>query len=123
MFFTKKDAEKMIADAMAAFKTAEQADWDARRAEIEASLRQRIEEYLAEEKQKKMESKEPYIEIIGERVTADGTVEITLDYNPAFVALLRSKGYTGPTDQSLVDMWLSTISRQIGAEIGQKSFE
>jgi hypothetical protein len=41
-----------------------------------------------------------------------------LDWNEYFVLQLRSNGYQGDTDESIVDQWFQDLCRNIGAEAG-----
>ena len=41
-----------------------------------------------------------------------------LDWNEYFVLQLRSNGYQGDTDESIVDQWFQDLCRNIGAESG-----
>jgi hypothetical protein len=38
---------------------------------------------------------------------------LELDWNPEFVALLRSHGYPGRSDEDVVDAWLNDVCRNI----------
>ena len=39
-----------------------------------------------------------------------------LDWNEFFVLQLRSNGYTGESDEAIVDAWFSELCRNVGAE-------
>ena len=41
-----------------------------------------------------------------------------LDWNEYFVLQLRSAGYTGETDEVIVDQWFTELCRNLGAESG-----
>jgi hypothetical protein len=41
-----------------------------------------------------------------------------LDWNEYFVLQLRSAGYTGETDEAIVDKWFQELCRGVGAEEG-----
>lgn len=39
-----------------------------------------------------------------------------LDWNEHFIAMLRSNGYTGGSDEEIVDGWFQDLCREIGGE-------
>ena len=41
-----------------------------------------------------------------------------LDWNEYFVLQLRTEGYQGETDESVVDLWFQDLCRNIGSEAG-----
>ncbi|QDJ96496.1 hypothetical protein Xoosp13_310 [Xanthomonas phage Xoo-sp13] len=77
---------------------------------IEEAERQKI---LEEEREKQRNSSEPWVEVIGQEFNADGDLKIQLDWNDAFIKYLRSNGFKGQTDDILVQMWVSSLSRNL----------
>lgn len=56
----------------------------------------------------------PYFEVISEiDVSNDGKTKFELDWNPAFIKELKSKGYTGNTEADFVHKWLRTIADNV----------
>ena len=41
-----------------------------------------------------------------------------LDWNEYFVVQLRGAGYTGDSDEAIVDQWFNELCRNVGAEEG-----
>ena len=39
-----------------------------------------------------------------------------LDWNEYFVLMLRKNGYTGVTEEEIVDQWFSDLCREVGSE-------
>lgn len=79
-------------------------------AEREANKPQ-IKKVVSEEADKHRDSKDPFVTIIGDKVTEEG-IEISLDWNDAFVKYLRTQGVAGADDTQIVQHWLAMISRQ-----------
>lgn len=70
--------------------------------------RQRV---INEEREKKRTSAEPWVEVVGEKIDADGRIELQLDWNAAFVKYLRLNGFRGATDDVLVQNWLAALEK------------
>ncbi len=69
---------------------------------------------IEQERQAKLGSKNPYFEVISEVDVEDGNkARFELDWNPAFISELKSKGYTGATEQEYVYKWLRVIADQV----------
>jgi hypothetical protein len=66
------------------------------------------------------EKKEPYIMVLNTHVNMDNVRNgfFELDWNEYFVLQLKSAGYTGESDESVVDQWFSELCRNVGAEEG-----
>ena len=66
------------------------------------------------------EKKEPWVEVLQTHVNKDNIRNgfFELDWNEYFVLQLRSAGYTGETDEAIVDQWFSELCRNVGAEEG-----
>lgn len=61
------------------------------------------------------EKGEPYISIVSIEVDPDnlGNGAFELDWNDKFVANLVRAGYTGKTDQQIVDQWFQSVCRNV----------
>ncbi len=75
--------------------------------------RQRV---IAEEREKKRLSAEPWVEVVGEKIDEDGRIELQLDWNAAFVKYLRLNGFRGATDDVLVQAWLAALEKDTNGE-------
>jgi len=69
------------------------------------------------------ESTEPWVNVA--RTTFDendprqGYME--LEWNTAFINFLRENGYTGKTDEDLVDKWFTDLCKNIGAQMDEET--
>lgn len=63
---------------------------------------------------------EPWVGVIDTKVNAEnprnGFFEI--DWNEHFVVQLQKSGFSGDTEEEIVDAWFKTLCRDIGAEEG-----
>jgi hypothetical protein len=66
-------------------------------------------------KEKATKNGEPYIDILKVDLDTEnpsyGSFE--MDWNEYFVAKLRSMGYPGDTDETVVDLWFQSVCRNI----------
>ena len=123
MFVSKKTMEKKIGETVEALRVSLANDMQQYVEAIGKTVQDTISERLEAEKKKRYDSDEPYIQLVSERLAEDGSVEINLDWNKSFIRHLKANGFKAATDDQLVDLWLSTLSRQIGDEIGKQSFK
>lgn len=75
---------------------------------------ERIErrEVIDNERQKRLDSDEPWVEIVGENIQ-EGRIELQLEWNNAFIKYLRSHGFTGKTEEQLVHQWLAHLDKDM----------
>jgi hypothetical protein len=66
------------------------------------------------------ENKEPWVAVLDTHVNKENIRNgfFELDWNEYFVLNLRTAGYTGATDEEIVDKWFQDLCRNIGAEEG-----
>jgi hypothetical protein len=66
------------------------------------------------------EKAEPYVAVLETKVNPDNPRNgfFELDWNDHFVAQLKASGYTGETDEAIVDQWFQELCRNVGAEAG-----
>jgi hypothetical protein len=85
-------------------------------AETEAKLN----EVLKTPKEIATENKEPWVQVLETHVNKENVRNgfFELDWNEYFVLQLRSNGYTGSTDEEVVDTWFSELCRNVGGEEG-----
>jgi hypothetical protein len=71
-------------------------------------------------KEQATESKEPWVGVLQTHVAKDDIKNgfFELDWNEFFVLQLRQAGYSGATDEEVVDKWFQELCRNIGAEEG-----
>jgi hypothetical protein len=66
------------------------------------------------------EKKEPWVAVLDTHVNNDNIRNgfFELDWNEYFVLQLRSAGYSGDSEEAIVDQWFSELCRNVGAEEG-----
>ncbi len=71
-------------------------------------------------KERATENKEPYVEVLDTHVNKENVRNgfFELDWNEYFVLQLREAGYTGDSEEAIVDKWFQDLCRNIGAEEG-----
>jgi hypothetical protein len=125
-FFKKiTGLDKLEADIAEATRKKIEAELAAEKAEQES--KDSIEKAKQEEefaklspKERATANKEPWIEVLDTHVNKENVRNgfFELDWNEYFVLQLRSNGYQGDTDESIVDQWFQDLCRNIGAETG-----
>ena len=100
-------AREANAIAVEATKMAEQAKEDQRLAKLSP-------------KELATERKEPWSAVLDTHVNKDNLRNgfFELDWNEYFIVQLTGGGYTGATDEAIVDLWFQDLCRNIGAEAG-----
>jgi len=65
-------------------------------------------------------NKEPWVAVIDVQVNQENPKNgfFELDWNEYFIVSLREAGYTGGTDEELVDKWFQDLCREIGNDEG-----
>ena len=66
------------------------------------------------------EKKEPWVAVLDTHVNKENIRNgfFELDWNEYFVLQLKTAGYQGDTEESIVDQWFSELCRNVGAEEG-----
>jgi hypothetical protein len=68
-------------------------------------------------KELKTLNKEPYIHILNiDYNVQDGVHAIEFDWNDYFIQELKENGYTGKTDEELIDQWFVALSTLVASE-------
>ena len=62
---------------------------------------------------KKPVDEEPRIEIIGSDYDPENGIKMTMDWNDAFIKQLKQSGYSGTSDEAVVQKWLQQVSQQV----------
>ncbi len=113
--------DKIKAETEASMKAAEEAKRLAEEATA-AAERAKEAERLAKLSPKELatERKEPWIAVLETHVNKENVRNgfFELDWNEYFVLQLRSAGYTGATDEEIVDQWFNELCRNVGSEEG-----
>ena len=68
-----------------------------------------IQARIAADEAEKEKDKEPYCHIITEGIGENGMTTFELDWNDAFIVHLKENGFTGPTDEDIVNQYLNAI--------------
>lgn len=63
---------------------------------------------------------EPWVAVLETHVNQDNPRNgfFDLDWNEHFIVMLRNNGYTGVTEEEIVDSWFQDLCREIGSEEG-----
>lgn len=93
---------------------------EAKNKEFESKVQALFEAAIAADRAKRYDSDEPFVEIVSQTFSEEGGVQLRLDWNKAFIGYLRRNGFTGPSDESIVDNWLVSLSRERIAEGGSE---
>lgn len=66
------------------------------------------------------EKKEPWVAVLDTHVNKDNIRNgfFELDWNEYFIVQLRESGYTGESEEAVVDQWFQELCRNVGAESG-----
>ena len=106
--------DKIEAEAQAARQAAEELSKKVVEAESKLSEVPKTPKEIA------TEAKEPWVTVLDTHVNKDNLRNgfFELDWNEYFVVQLRSAGYTGATDEEIVDQWFTELCRNVGGEEG-----
>jgi hypothetical protein len=64
--------------------------------------------------------KQPWVAVLDTHVSPENPANgfFELDWNEYFIVLLKSHGYDGPNEESIVDVWFQNLCKNIGNEAG-----
>jgi hypothetical protein len=87
---------------------------------VEKTAEERRREALEAEKQAATEAGEPWVAVLDTQVNPDNIRNgfFELDWNNEFIEQLLDSGYTGETNEQIVDAWFRTIVIQMLEEEG-----
>ena len=76
---------------------------------------------LAKEKEQASKKGEPWVGVLDTKVNPDNIKNgfFELDWNNEFIEQLLDAGYTGETNEQIVDAWFKTIARQVLEDGGE----
>ena len=80
----------------------------------------RVKKTFDSPKEEATYNKQPWVGVLETHVNPDNPSNgfFELDWNEFFVLQLKSHGYDGPTEESIVDAWFQNLCRNIGNEAG-----
>ena len=87
--------------------------------------------WFKKDKQKTLSDKEiatkagiPYVNILQMNVDPDNLTQgsIELDFNEFFIAKLIKAGYSGDTNEKIVDQWFSALCNGIATELWEQEY-
>lgn len=111
--------DKIEAEVAEATKQKLQAEMAAEAA-LKAAEEAKEQERLAKLSPKELatEKKEPWVAVLDTHVNKDNIRNgfFELDWNEYFVLELRLAGYTGETEEAVVDQWFQELCRNVGSE-------
>lgn len=110
------EMEKAIAETQRKFEEAEQA-----KKEVEAKL-EKLNTVSASplSKEEATKNQEPWVAVLDTKINKDNVRNgfFELDWNEYFVVQLKLAGYSGSSEEQIVDAWFQDLCRNIGAEQG-----
>jgi hypothetical protein len=80
----------------------------------------RVKKTFASPKEEATAKKQPWVGVLDTHVNPDNPSNgfFELDWNEYFIVQLKSHGYDGPTEESIIDAWFQSLCRNIGNEQG-----
>jgi hypothetical protein len=80
----------------------------------------RTKKVYSSPKEEATAKKQPWVGVLETHVNPENPSNgfFELDWNEYFIVQLKSHGYDGPTEESIVDVWFQSLCRNIGAEQG-----
>ena len=86
--------------------------------------KKKIKTYNAKVREERMNSDDPWIEFLGDEYDEDTQqVNVKLDWNKAFVKVLRENGYSGASDETIINRYLKSLSESLADEISKEKFD
>lgn len=115
-FFGIDKIEAEVAEVTRQKLEAEMAAEAARKAAEDAKEQERLAKLTP--KELATEKKEPWVAVLDTHVNKDNIRNgfFELDWNEYFVLQLKEAGYTGETEEAVVDQWFQELCRNVGAE-------
>jgi hypothetical protein len=112
------DAETRMSQAVDETAAQQREAERARQAAVQAQEAERLAKLSP--KELATEKKEPWVAVLDTHVNKENVRNgfFELDWNEYFVLQLRSAGYTGDSDEAIVDKWFQELCRSVGAEEG-----
>ena len=110
--------EEAVAEATKARLEAENSAKQAQAAAEQAKEKERLAKLTP--KELATEKREPYVAVLDTKVNKENVRNgfFELDWNEYFVLQLREAGYTGVTEEEIVDQWFTELCKTLGNEEG-----
>lgn len=70
---------------------------------------------------KKKKEATSYVSIIGDKIDPEHGIELKLDWNDEFIAYLKANGFTGTSDELIIQKWLHFMSLDVEQRIQDKT--
>ena len=89
-------------------------------APAKAVTKPRVKKTFSSPKEEATYNKEAWVGVLETHVNPDNPANgfFELDWNEYFIVQLKSHGYDGPTEESIVEAWFQNLCRNIGNETG-----
>ena len=81
--------------------------------ENRALIEKSVAEALEKEKNKQLDGKEPWVNLVGGEIDPEKGIKVKLEWNEAFVKMLRQNGIQGTSDEEIVQRWLALVTKDI----------
>jgi predicted Ser/Thr protein kinase len=80
----------------------------------------KVKKTVKKSAKKEIKSEEPMVKVIQVNVNPENPKNgfFELDWNDEFVNMLKQNGYTGESQEEIVDRWFQSLCRTIGNEQG-----
>jgi predicted Ser/Thr protein kinase len=80
----------------------------------------KVKKTVKKSDKKTTKSEEPMVKVLQVNVNPDNPKNgfFELDWNDEFVNMLKQNGYSGESEEEIVDRWFQSLCRTIGAEQG-----
>jgi hypothetical protein len=78
----------------------------------------KVDTTLVDPKTEATANQQPWVAVLQTHVNPESPRNgfFELDWNEYFVLMLRNNGYTGTTEEEIVDQWFSDLCREVGSE-------
>ena len=104
----KKEIEdEKYREAMRKEQEAAAAEEAARKHEAE------LQAELEKVNQERMNSDEPWVEMVGSSVDPERGLKVELNWNPAFIKYLREGGVQGTSEEECAQRWLAMVAKDV----------
>ena len=87
---------------------------------MEEEIDMKVKKTVKKSAKKETKSEEPMVRVIQVNVNPENPKNgfFELDWNDEFVNMLKQNGYTGESQEEIVDRWFQSLCRTIGNEQG-----
>ena len=102
--------------------------WRKWRLERRAAAATELQEFMAaqavgaQDNAEGKNSEEPWVTIVGDAVGEEG-IQLSLDWNDAFIKFLKAAGIDGTDDTAIVQKWLAMVAKEQADRLGEARLE